>query len=57
MTRSLKNLHNLQKILACPMGLPNGSHVIAIEKGLKKIDTNLLFSDVLYVPSLACKFL
>ena len=57
MTGSLEKLKDLRKISACPVGLPNGSHVLATEEGTIKLDNDLVLSNVLYVPGLACNLI
>ena len=49
MIGNVENLHNLKKISACPIDLPNGSQVLAINEGSIKLDENLALSTVLYV--------
>lgn len=38
----------------CPVGLPNGTIVIATQKGLVRLSSHIVLSHVLYVPSLNC---
>jgi len=57
MIGSLENLNDLKEISACPIGLPNGSHVLATNEGSIKLDENLVLSNVLYVPGLACNLI
>ena len=57
MTGSLANLEDVRKISACPVGLPNGGHVFATDIGSIKLNKNLVLSDVLYVPGLACNLI
>ena len=53
----MENLPNLKEILACHVGLPNGSQVRAANEGSAKLDENLGLSNVLYVSGLTCNLI
>jgi len=57
MTRRIGDLCDLQEIASCPMGLPNGSSVVATKEGSIFLDGNLCLKNVLYVPGLTCNLI
>ena len=54
MTRSLKSMSDVKKVLSCPVGLPDGTEVIAEKEGTIVLDKHLKLNNVLYVPNLKC---
>jgi hypothetical protein len=57
MIGNLSNVHDLQKILQCSVGLPNGSNAIATKEGSTILDENFVLKNVLYVPRLTCNLI
>ena len=57
MTGRIDDLCDLQEIASCPMGLPNGSTVVATKEGSIFLDRTLCLKNVLYVPGLTCNLI
>ena len=53
MTGKLDCLSNVQDIVECPVGLPNGVQTAATKEG-NELNDELKLANVLYVPSLQC---
>ena len=54
MTGNLKHLCELRTVQGCPVGLPDGQHVVATKEGTVILDGDLRLENVLYVPKLNC---
>jgi transposase InsO family protein len=57
MTGNLKLLCAVRDIAGCPVGLPNGKHVLATKEGTKILNGGLKIENVLYVPTLSCNLI
>jgi len=57
MTGRIGDLCDLHDIAPCPVGLPNGSSVVATKEGSIFFDGNLRLKNVLYVPGLTCNLI
>jgi len=54
MIGNLSDLHNLQAISPCPVGLPDGSNIVATKEGSIIFDSDFVLKNVLCVPGLSC---
>ncbi|KAL2896616.1 Retrovirus-related Pol polyprotein from transposon TNT 1-94 [Bienertia sinuspersici] len=50
-------LVDAHSITPCPVGLPNGSHAMAVTKGRVSLVDGLILEDVLFVPNLTCNLI
>ncbi|KAL2901144.1 Retrovirus-related Pol polyprotein from transposon RE1 [Bienertia sinuspersici] len=50
-------LVDAHSITPCPVGLPNGSHAMAVTKGRVSLANGLILEDVLFVPNLTCNLI
>ena len=53
-TKSLELMSDVNEVLACPVGLPDGKEVIAEKEGTVVFNEHLKLNNVLYVPNLKC---
>jgi len=47
MIRNLSHLHNLRAISPCPVGLPDGSNIVATKEGSIIFDSHFVLENVL----------
>ena len=57
MTGQLELLRNLQEIMECSVGLPDGKHTVATKEVTIVLNDALTLNKVLYVPNLKCNLL
>ena len=57
MSGTLSNLHNLQDIVPCIIGLPHGNNVVATKDGSLILDGGISLENVLYVLGLTCNLI
>ena len=57
MTGTMRNFNKERTIEGCPVGLPNGEHVLANKEGDVVLDGGLKLKNVLYVPKLKCNLI
>jgi len=57
MTGNLSNLHNLRAISPCPVGLLDGSNIVATKERSIIFGSDFILENVLYVPGLSCNLI
>jgi len=57
MTGNAKELHNVKQIIPVPIGLPNGTHIMASHRGILSLENELHLAYVLYVHTLKCNLI
>ncbi|KAJ8639810.1 hypothetical protein MRB53_016504 [Persea americana] len=57
MTCDLECLREVRSVEACPVGLPDGKHVMAIKEGTVILNDKLKLNRVLHVPNLNCNLI
>jgi len=56
MTGNSRELREIKSIIPISIGLPNGTNTIASHQGTVTLGGRLRLNNVLYVPTLQCKF-
>jgi len=57
MTWSLKEMHEVRDIVACPVGLPDGKNTNATKERIVLLEGGLKLTNVLYAPKLSCNLI
>jgi len=57
MTRNLSDLHKLRAVSPCPVGLPDGSNIMATKERSIIFGSDFFLENVLYVLGLSCNLI